>query len=433
MVKRLKDTANGSFGLDGWDGERDIPFYAVAESGYRIRVNPQDHYTVFVHADDTTVVYNQVFAGIPDNRVAVFHYAPTGGRILSPQTPMVWGERYCLLWPSHLAVNSIPPEINPRLLKSTDSWKGACIQLPNTLTFVTERWIAQYLGRVTCAPGPSLRVVYPPMVTGDRIEMRPGDSMVVEVDSRNGDSVVLWMESQGMSKQIPITSVPLTLKIQFEESGLYQLFLSARDRVVDVEVKPKDIQIATVRDLPSIMFEFRNGDQQVLCQLDDETIGVFLNEVADGSLKLVGVDIPAGTSISLLTVHDVDNWLSESFASDGLEDFVYRVSGLLDIGSAFQIDGHPFGSLFFAERRPNKEVSKMSQRWRARARWLALLGQGNQSNVFRTHVNGLLELLNAEDQEVLRELALSYRLDLEPYYRQLLDEIGHTFAKNRGA
>lgn len=429
-----------------WEGERTIPLSSIRTNGKLIRIRLQTlDYRILVSGEiqnEWRRKVEQPIRGLDEIIPTVFHYSRFGGRRLTENTPLQWGEVYVLVWNSYTirVLQDMPIILAFRKLHDQKNWSGVVVKLPASNDRSVEQWIEKYLNRSIIYPLPEIKLVAPipeRLIDQEIAAISSTANVVIAIIGPEGAKKwsTISVESLGEKRKIchfGNGESPLLLSIGKLPHGKIDIWLDDdRDRALRLICQD------TTNDIPNIkgvVFQGINlaGIEETYSLHCSEAIQ-FFRKVQGYRFKLTNVYIPNGVE---LTIKVIGNPLNEknfkSTSTENSSDIVSVLNELLRQDQHVNIDAGGFGKVDISPiRLVSENKFSMSLRWREQLRWLLLKLKKHsqqevmvQSDIIKKTDMERSRILDKEDQELLHRL-WKYRFlpkSLLPYVRASINE-----------
>ncbi|MEC0183037.1 hypothetical protein P4H61_16245 [Paenibacillus peoriae] len=367
-----------------WEGERTIPLSSIRTNGKRIRIRLQTRdYRVLVSGDvrnEWKMKVEYPIKGIDKIIPTAFYYSRLGGRRLTENIPLQWGETYVLVWDNHeiKILHGMPPMLAFRKLQDQNNWSVMIVKLPVSYNKSVEQWIKRFLNRSITFPLPEVKLVTPipeRMIDQEIAVISSTARVVIAVVGAEGAKKWSTIYVQNLDEKQEIRhlgngEIPVLLSIGKLPLGRTDIWLDD-DRESALRLVCQDT-IKLIPKINGVVFQGVNlADIEETYSLHSTEAIEFFRKIQEYKFTLTDVYLPNGVS---LTIKLFGNQLNEMIVSnENSTEIASILNKLLGQDKHVYLDAGGFGNV---EILPialiNANKLSMSPRWREQMRWILI-------------------------------------------------------------
>lgn len=354
-IPRLESPQGRITVVDGLSGSTPLDCSELVTEGKRILVRPQlAAYRVDVTKDVSDADADRLLVGSPGLRSdtpTLFRAGLTGGRRLSDDADLVWGEPYLAIWesgwPTSFPVNVAYQE----LATLAGGYRGGVFQLPLQADERVADWVAETLGRGVSAPDVTLGIVSPLTESGldDEVAVDSREEVVVAISARGGTARLQSLvvdDDAGIVRRYHLQPGAEVLFVSLGPVGQRRVRVSAEtcdgQREAEFEIDGQLRQTRLAAPLSLLVTRRMVSGQTARIPLYSRAAATALIHVRDAEESLEDFVLPPSVSCAVYTERQMFR-TPPNMDLESKRLFIERLRALLSEGHGFTIDAGSFG------------------------------------------------------------------------------------------
>lgn len=437
---------------DGYSGVIRIPNGSLPKSGTKVKVIPKDsQYQITQFKEGFGRPLSLHLPGLAVNKINVFAYGDSTGRLLDESISLIRGQIYLLVY--HKDMLNVTKALEDYLdLGDLNDWHAIIYRIPMNITPGIQHWITKYLSREVRLPNLSLKLISPAkcLTLANGSIVVPNDTeVIVAIDGAKGSKApgLLGIKSSvnAKSEWVPLKgTLPQVINLGNLESGTYDLLIPGENTAF-LQIITQPLQI--IKEHFNIQFVFNqldNIEKKLAIPTFSKQITACFENVKFAKSEVASFFATKGIPFELI-IKKTYRWIDQTNQSGDNTlicvtssiEMVDRLTEALKNNWHISFNAGNFGSFEIFPRSKKEGLTPklfLTDSLRNKIEWMYQSNVGNNRTrlqpyyvgyVQRTITYQLLSLFDYNDQELLKKLGRikSIQAELLHNYLDIISQV----------